>query len=467
LILQHLCHLSTPLKVKEGAFGTVPYYRQIGFSVNHYLKDWDKSLQKKVFFYVGLILLSCNFQTLSAQGFDRQTPSRQKQTFRTSAPSPDQETTSDLSSFTSPNVAIQSLEKAIDPETYLVGPGDTFQIGIWTGTESSLTIPVNPEGKLTIPTIGTIAVNKKSLADVRALIKKKAAKKYIGSPITVNLVALRYFRVHVTGQVMKPGAYDALAVDRASDLIARAGGLTDWGAQSEIEIRHLDGTSDKTDLYRYSKFGDLKANLHLQNGDVIYVPFINFQHATVTIEGVLDRPGIYQLAEKETIEQFLVRINAMNRKADLENAILKRTSNESGEYETIPIFPYLSETGNGHSELLLQDGDIILLPQRDEKVYVVGAVLKPGAYLFYPNFRVADYVGLAGSTEKATKLTKFKLLRQGAKEPVKYKGQLIKPGDTILVPEKNTFGVREIALITGQITTILLALNAIGVIKSR
>jgi len=418
-----------------------------------------------VFFFTLFILSFCNFTAAPAQDRDLRSRPTDKQDYRQPlrATQNDQQVEQQLSQFTALDISPQALEAPIDPTTYIVGPGDRFQIGIRAGLETSVVAAVSPEGRLTIPTIGTLTVAEKTLQDVRNLIKQRAAKKYIGAPVTVNLVGLRSFRVHVTGQVMKPAIYQALAVDRVSALIDRAGGLTSWGAESRIEIRHLDGTTDTVDLYRYRKLGDLEANSLVRAGDVVYVPFINFQNATVRVEGLVNDPGIYQLVENETIEEFLLRVDALNRRADLEHARLRRQKADSNAYETIAVFPHLSGSSNGKSNFYLQDGDVIFIPKRDEDVYVVGAVRNPGPYPFYPNYSAVDYVGLAGSTERATKLSKIKLLRQGTTKTIDGNNVEIRPGDTILIPEKVTFGVREVLLITGQITTILLTLNALNV----
>ncbi|MFQ5772374.1 MAG: polysaccharide biosynthesis/export family protein [bacterium] len=124
---------------------------------------------------------------------------------------------------------MQALEASIDPNTYIVGPGDQFLINIWSTLESNIRTAVTPEGKLIIPTIGTMNVDGKTLLAVQQLVRKAGEKKYLQSKIDANLVRLRNFRVHVTGQVIKPGPYTALAVYRVSDILEQAGGLTTWG----------------------------------------------------------------------------------------------------------------------------------------------------------------------------------------------------------------------------------------------
>lgn len=364
------------------------------------------------------------------------------------------------------DLQMQALEVAIDPNTYVVGPGDQFLINIWSTVGKNFKIAVTPEGMLIIPSVGTIHVDGKALIDVQKMVQEAGAKKYLQSVITANLVLLRTFRVHVTGQVKSPGPYLALAVNRVSDIIEQAGGLTTWGFERAIEVRHLDGSVDFVDLYQYEKLGILGSNIYLRGGDLIYVPSVNLSEATVRIEGTVHDPGIYQLAKNETLEEFLLRVDALNRRADLKDAYIERKTDADGGLEIIPISPYLEKADNDNEPLdfYLKDGDVIKVSQRNEKVYVIGAVRNPGPYPYVPNLKARDYVGFAGSTELAANLSKTKVIRKNSEKQQKGQNLLIKPGDTVFVPQKVQFGVIEVFTVVGQITGILIALKAVGAI---
>ncbi len=359
---------------------------------------------------------------------------------------------------------LQPLEAPVDPNTYIVGPGDVFQISIWANTETAVQIPVNPEGALIIPTIGAIAVNGKTLAEVQKIVREEGAKKYLQSPVSANLVRVRQFRVHITGQVLNPGLYEALAVERVSDLIERAGGLTDWAAERAIEVRHRDGAVEIADLYQYKKLGKLEANLQLTGGDVVHVPPISLTKSTVRVEGFVREPGIYQLLENETLYDFLLRVEAFNKGADLQGAYIERKNESKGAAQIIPISANLENSGNGFIDFLLQDGDVIMVPTRKDEVYVIGAVNSPGAYPFYPNLRAIDYVGFAGANERAVKPSKFKIIRAGEKNARQGFDLPIQAGDTVVVPERAKFGVQEATTLIFTLTNIIVTLKAVGVI---
>jgi protein involved in polysaccharide export with SLBB domain len=363
------------------------------------------------------------------------------------------------------DLRIQALEAPVDPQSYIIGPGDEFLIAVQSAVESNFRIAVTPEGKLIIPTIGTLRVDGKSLAEVQRMVREAGSKKYLHTNIAANLVSLRSFRVHVTGQVMNPGLYTALAVDRVSDIIEVAGGLTPWAYERAIEVRHLDGSKDTVDLHQYKRLGRLEANIYLRAGDVVFVPPIDLSQATVRVEGRTYSRGLFQLGENESLEDFLLRVGAFNQRADLSGAFIERRKGPGEKPEIIPIISYLKQQGNGYSKIRLQDGDLIMVPEKLDQVYVIGAVKNPGPYTYIPNLKVRDYVGLAGGTERAVRLSKARIVRRGSGNEEVGQDLLVHPGDTIYVPEKVKFGVTEVFGIIGQVTGIIIALKAVGVIK--
>ena len=94
------------------------------------------------------------------------------------------------------------------------------------------------------------------------------------------------------------------------------------------------------------------------------------------------------------------------------------------------------------------------MPQRLEDVYVVGAVQKPGAYPFIPDFTALDYVGLAGSTENAGGISRTKVVRRDSHNKLDAKAP-VEAGDIVFVPRRVEFGIREITSIVAAITNIL------------
>ncbi|MCK5527604.1 MAG: polysaccharide export protein, partial [Candidatus Latescibacteria bacterium] len=182
------------------------------------------------------------------------------------------------------------LDRRIDPEKYVVGPGDGFMIYLWGQLDQGQLLRVNPEGKLLVPYVGPILVADKTLAEAKREVVRQLKLRYDKVDVSVELSNVRGFRVFVTGEIRTPGTYYAWAVDRVSDMIKEAGGIRvtaapvrtagvgetartrEIGSRRNIRLSRQKGETIVVDLDRFLTIGDLEANPYLKTGDVIYVP---------------------------------------------------------------------------------------------------------------------------------------------------------------------------------------------------
>jgi protein involved in polysaccharide export with SLBB domain len=190
------------------------------------------------------------------------------------------------------------MEHALSADAYRLGPGDMIAVTIWGELPAAHDLMVSPEGKLLIPLVGEIYVNRLLLPEATEQIRAAVKTAYRNVEVSVTLVKLRIFQVHVVGEVLKPGTYEARAVDRLSSVVFRAGGLTERAGMRSIEIRNADTLRTKADLLRFMRLADLGANPLLQDGDVVYVPL---RKERVWAQGALRRPGDYELVPGDSL----------------------------------------------------------------------------------------------------------------------------------------------------------------------
>jgi len=333
----------------------------------------------------------------------------------------------------------EALEKSINPDKYIVGPGDIFSFNIWGAMETQIPLPVSPEGKLSVPAVGDIKVDGKTLSEVHDLVLKEASKYYKDKTVTLDLTALRFFRVHVTGEVEFPGTYLAQATDRLSEMITQAGGATEWAWKRQIELRHPDSTTDYFDLADFEQNGNVEENLYVNGSDIIYVPPINLEDNLVHVEGDIKSAGLYQIFEDENLLDFLQRIRVMKKNTDLSKIAVVRNENSNTDKK---IYIPFAAPDSEQIGFTLQNGDKIILPSN--YVYVKGTVSKPGAYPYVLNMKSRDYAGMAGSDYRSGSIKAIKVyhIRTGKTE----KGQeiLVEPGDIVEVPQTFELKFREI-----------------------
>ena len=345
----------------------------------------------------------------------------------------------------------EALEKAVDPDKYIVGPGDIFSFNIWGAMEEQIPIPVHPEGKLSIPSVGDIPVDGKTLSEVHKLVLDAAAPHYQNVKVTLVLESLRFFRVHVTGEVQFPGTYYAQATDRISEMITEAGGATEWAWKRRIELKHPDGRIDYFDLANFEQGGEVENNRYVNGGDVIYIPPIELQDNLVRVEGDINSAGIYQIFEGENLLVFLQRIRAMKKNTDLSKIAVVRY-NET-EDKDIVYMPFTKNIKN--TDFILNDSDRIILPSN--YVYVKGTVRKSGAYPYVLNMRARDYAGMAGGDYRSGSIGKIKVYHARTGKTEKGADVLVEPGDIVEVPQTFELKIREILSMVSTIAYVFVA----------
>jgi polysaccharide export outer membrane protein len=173
-----------------------------------------------------------------------------------------------------PNADVQAVT------TYHIGVDDQLQITVWHNPDLSVSVPVRPDGRITVPLIGDVVAGGRTPDQVSAEIKDKL-QSYIRDPqVAVILVALRsneyLSRVRVTGAVRSPISIPYRQGMTVLDAVLAAGGITEFAAPDRTELyRKGDGqsaTSYAVHLDRILQKGDLANNYPVQPGDVITVP---------------------------------------------------------------------------------------------------------------------------------------------------------------------------------------------------
>jgi len=172
--------------------------------------------------------------------------------------------------------------------------------------------------------------------------------------------------------------------------------------------------------------------------------------------GQIARPGAYEIDKGWTISQLVAVAGGPKTEAALARTLVMRKET------TIPVdLSQVLVDGNTSSNLALEAGDVVIVPESKDRVVVMGAVQKPGPYLFKPGDRVVDALSAAGGpTQKAT-MSEIGLIRQEGQKPgVKplnldkfYKSGdaaqnlALRPGDIVYVPEHT--GVDWSSLLSG------------------
>jgi polysaccharide export outer membrane protein len=167
-----------------------------------------------------------------------------------------------------------SAADASDIAHYIIGPEDTLQITVWKEPTLSGTVPVRPDGRISLVLIGDLPAAGMTPMQLSADITQRL-KKYIQEPsVSVIVLAVNSQRIFLIGEVGHVGAIPMTAGMTPLQAIAAGGGLTPFANSKHIYILRGTGAAQKKIPFDYKKAlkGESKQDVSLEPGDTIVVP---------------------------------------------------------------------------------------------------------------------------------------------------------------------------------------------------
>jgi polysaccharide export outer membrane protein len=175
--------------------------------------------------------------------------------------------------------AVHDMGAATQPaERYIIGSGDSLEIYVRNNPTVSTTVPVRPDGRISIPLVQSIQAAGKTPEELASDLEK-ALSQYIRSPLVTvivkNFVGAYSQQVRVVGQAAKPRALSYRSGMTLLDAMIDVGGLTKFAAGNDAKVvRHLPDGTQKTIPVRLDDLmnGDIKYNMPLRPGDILIIP---------------------------------------------------------------------------------------------------------------------------------------------------------------------------------------------------
>lgn len=364
--------------------------------------------------------------------------------------------------FLLPNVAVAQLPSVpptVSPgpiETaYTMGAGDRLQITVFNVPEYSGEYQVLVDGTLELPVIGSLSVQDLTLSQVTQLLTRRYAPLVQRPIVTVKLLAPRPLKVAIAGEIQRPGAYTIpLEANQRfptlTQAIQLAGGLTHLADVHQVQLkRSLQGTSQYVllDLWELLQQGNLAQDITLRDGDTIVIPTAtridiaqsrqlaaaNLAAAgnvpvKIAILGEISRPGSYTLKPEggeagvgslPILTQAIAEAGGITPQADIRRIQIRRPT-RTAQIKAIDVNLWeMLAAGDLGQDLLLQEGDTIVIPQAEQinpdeanilasttfspdaiKIYVVGEVRQPGMVQLPPNTPLNQALLAAGGFDQ-------------------------------------------------------------------
>jgi polysaccharide biosynthesis/export protein len=166
-------------------------------------------------------------------------------------------------------------QTAMEDPAYKIGAQDVLKIDVWREDQLTRTVPVRPDGKITLPLLNDIQAVGLAPMELAAAIRNEL-KKFITDPqVTVSVTEINSRRIYVNGEVNKPGAYQLLPHMTVLQALSGSGGFTTFARVKSIYVlRNVNGKAARIPFnYKEAINGkNVDQNIELQPGDVIVVP---------------------------------------------------------------------------------------------------------------------------------------------------------------------------------------------------
>ncbi|WP_089092441.1 polysaccharide biosynthesis/export family protein [Nodularia sp. NIES-3585] len=365
----------------------------------------------------------------------------------------------------------QQASPAIPIDTnYTLGGGDRIRVNVFEVPEYTGEYQVPPGGAINLPLIGSVTVQGLTTEQAADEIARRYARFLKRPLISVNLLASRPINILVAGEVTRPGSYtlslqggggDNPAVQYPTVLAAltTAQGVTLAADVTQVQLRRKIGLSSEQvvnlNLKELIQTGRIDQDITLRDGDTIVVPTAttfnvaearnlfsaNFAASpttprTVAVIGEVNRPGSYLVGAGgggqtgggggantggiPTVMRALQLAGGITSQADVRNLKLRRPT-RTGSEQSIDIDLWqLLQTGDVNQDIIVQDGDTIIIPTATEvntaeatqlatttlspatiQVGVVGEVKNPGQVDIKPNSSLNQALLAAGGFNDA------------------------------------------------------------------
>ncbi len=326
------------------------------------------------------------------------------------------------------------------PDRYILGIGDELIVNFKGSKEEVLSVKIDREGRLVIPSLSPITAAGLQFGQVREILEKQVDESLIGTEVYISVATLRQISVLVVGEVENPSLVRTTSLATPIEALLHVGGVKKTGSLRNITLQRGD-QKIAIDLYKTVEGTDAEI-INLRDGDRLIVPTIG---ATIAIDGNVIRPGIFELAGGDAkISSKASLALAGGTVRDQGNSFTHIRYDEQGRQ----LFEKLDLKGT------IKSGEIIVVNLRENsqsgKVMLMGHIKTPGVRPVSNYSTIKDLIGsvknltqnpylLFGVIERTDPLTQTRQLIAFSPQKILYGDENItlKDEDNIIIFGRN------------------------------
>ena len=168
--------------------------------------------------------------------------------------------------------AASSATKSADPN-YVIGPQDVLDISVWKEEQLTKTVPVRPDGKISMPLLNDVQAAGLTPTQLAGQITE-SLKKFVTDPqVTIIVREINSQRIYMLGEVVRAGAYPLLPNMTVLQALSSGGGFTQFSNVKKIYVLRVENGKQQKFPFNYKHaLESPDENIMLKAGDTIVVP---------------------------------------------------------------------------------------------------------------------------------------------------------------------------------------------------
>lgn len=302
--------------------------------------------------------------------------------------------------FSNPNISFEANFSMAPPKNYPVGPGDELTVTVTGANETDFTNTISKEGNYLLPYAGVVNLNGLTLEQATQKIKQKLKIAYPlistgKTQVMVTVDNVKTMQVHVIGEAEKPGTYTVSSIANLFNVLYASGGPSANGSLRNIELIRNNKVIAQIDFYEFLLKGTLSKSLQLEHQDIIRFPVYQKR---VSVNGQIKRAAIYELLEKETLQDLIVMAGGMGDTAYKEAVKVVQIHNKERLLRDVPAADFAYFIPRNADSVYIDKVPAIY----NNRIILAGAVNRPGNYELTKDLSLVKLIQKAnGILEKA------------------------------------------------------------------
>jgi len=167
-------------------------------------------------------------------------------------------------------------EKNPYQSVFRLGVGDEVEVNVWRQESLNRSFVVPPNGWISFPLVGDVQVIGLTPLEFRDHIRTELAKYFFNPQVGVMVTTFRSARVHILGEVKRPGVLTIMSPISAVEAISQAAGFTPDAKESQVLLIRKEEKNQyevhTINLKSAIRKGNMDENPLLHHGDILYIP---------------------------------------------------------------------------------------------------------------------------------------------------------------------------------------------------